>query len=190
MELKVDRVEVLKIIYDELLPWENYVEDTIAAVTLFNMNYKNDLNVRIYYEKPEGKNPYYVSNTELKKCARLVQRLAFLDLEATDSKQMKTIIDVLYERLVDAKDTSIQDKILKLKSIFIKNELECLFNCITKNNIYILGFRGGYRNKLPHECEVDVQVKLYKDADVNEVIEVLHDLIKEYGAKFKILGGK
>ncbi len=191
MKSKVNNVDLLKIIYDELLSDEVYVEDMNKTVNLFNTNYKKDVDMKIYYEKPVGGNPYYVKNDELKKCAGLIQRLAFLELKAIGSEQMKTIINILYERIINNnKKIAFENKILKLESVFLKNKLDCLFNCITKNDIYILGFRGGNRNSLSYECELDIRVKAYKDIDVNDIVNMFNIITKEYEAKLEIEGGE
>lgn len=191
MNLRLDKKELLNKITSTLsfdsIDGCGSMENINKLITLFNDKYKKDINIKVYFEKLKNGNPYYVNNDQLNKCSQLIPKLASLKLRASNSHQAKKIIDQLYKNIINHSHKVDHDKkVLEMEKVFSHFKLDSLFNNFINNNIFILNFRGGNRNTLPYECELDLSLKIYKDENEEELIGIIKDLVKEYGAQIRI----
>lgn len=193
--MKISKNNLLNVISNTLLyrefSFNESSEDINKLICLFNNKYKRDIEFKIFFEKTMNGNPYYVRNKELNNCSRLIQELSSMELDAMRSGQAKDTIDLLYRKIIDENQKINHDnKIIELRKVFSDYELDSLFNNFMTNNIFILNFRGGNRNTLPHECELDVLMKVYRDINLDSIISIIDNMTIKYGAKYNIKGGR
>lgn len=183
---------VKKFLLDEKVCNDDICQDTNNLIKTFNEKYKDDFKFKIYFDKPLNGNPYYVKNDGLRNCAKLIQELSLLKISAIESENSKCVINSIYEQVCkpgEVSDTDYENKCTYVKNICCELELNSLFDSLTKNNIFVLNFKGGNRNTIPYECEIDILVKMYKDMDINSIILPIENLVAKYGAKFIHEGG-
>lgn len=162
--------------------------DINRLICLINKKYKRDINIKIYFEKILGGNPYYVNNEQLKKCSLLLQKFILMELDCMGSKIAENIVELLHKGLINkGKEEYCDDKLIDVRNVFHEYELESLLNTTLSNNIYFLSFRGGDRNLLPFDCEFDIQVKAFKDISTDSIILTLKENAEKFGAELKIL---
>lgn len=181
---------IKKSLLDEKVCNDNICQNTNNLIKTFNEQYKDDLKFKIYFDKPLNGNPYYVKNDGLRNCAKLIQELSLIEINAIESKNSIYVINTIYEQFHDeVSNANYESKCTYIKNICCELELNSLFDSLTKNNIFVLNFKGGNRNTIPYECEMDILVKMYKDMDINSIILPIENLVTKYGAKFVQEGG-
>jgi len=157
-------------------------------VYLIESGQKGHGHIKIWFEKEKLDNPYYKRNSNLKKCTKLIERIAGLNWKTEIPKNTLELINNLFE-LCEVENKNIFDIDEKIELIkkngnsFIGNMLNSMIN----NTFTITIWKAGKDLDIENETYFEIDVRTLPDVNQDMVAEKIEELIKDTDAKYEII---
>jgi len=157
-------------------------------VYLIESGQKGHGHIKIWFEKEKLDNPYYKRNSNLKKCTKLIERIAELNWKTEIPKNTLELINNLFE-LCEVENKNIFDIDEKIELIkkngnsFIGNMLNSMIN----NTFTITIWKAGKDLDIENETYFEIDVRTLPDVNQDMVAEKIEELIKDTDAKYEII---
>ena len=158
------------------------------TVYLIESGQKGHGHIKIWFEKEKLDNPYYKRNSNLKKCTKLIERIAELNWKTEIPKNTLELINNLFE-LCEVENKNIFDIDEKIELIkkngnsFIGNMLNSMIN----NTFTITIWKAGKDLDIENETYFEIDVRTLPDVNQDMVAEKIEELIKDTDAKYEII---
>ncbi len=158
------------------------------TVYLIESGQKGHGHIKIWFEKEKLDNPYYKRNSNLKKCTKLIERIAGLNWKTEIPKNTLELINNLFE-LCEVENKNIFDIDEKIELIkkngnsFIGNMLNSMIN----NTFTITIWKAGKDLDIENETYFEIDVRTLPDVNQDMVAEKIEELIKDTDAKYEII---